>query len=226
MRARPGTTGGARVVVPPVTHDGQHGFTLLEILVVMVIIGVLASLVSLSVSSRAVDDRLQAESRRVEQLLRLASDEAQAKGLEIGFRQTTEGFEFLAPDAGGARWDVIRDGLFRPRQIAEPFYLELRVDGRLMKPAAPAPAPKRKDRADAEQDEDEDRSAAPSSTRPAAREQDRDRLEPQVLILSSGEITPFTLDLRLRDTPLAYRVEGSTLGEFSSARLDLKERRG
>ena len=57
-----------------------EGFTLLEILVVMVIIGVLATMVSLSISGRAVDDRMQAESRRVEELLRLASDQAQALG--------------------------------------------------------------------------------------------------------------------------------------------------
>ena len=62
------------------------GFTLLELLVVMVIIGVLATLVSLTVSGRAVDDRMQAESRRLEQLLQLASDEAQAQHAREGQR--------------------------------------------------------------------------------------------------------------------------------------------
>lgn len=189
----------------------QCGFTLLEILVVMVVIGVLATLVSLSVSGRAVDDRMQAESRRLEQLLRLASDEAQAKGVELGFRQTVEGFEFLTPDTSSGRWTVLQDGLFRPRQVEEPFYLELRVDGRVVKPAAAFKPP-----TEAQREQATESDAADA----ASRREDDNALEPQVLILSSGEITAFTLDLRLRDQPLYYRVEGNTLGELSSARVE------
>jgi general secretion pathway protein H len=189
------------------------GFTLLEILVVMVVIGVLATLVSLSVSGRAVDDRMQAESRRLEELLRLASDEAQAKGVELGFRQTTEGFDFLTPDSSSGQWTVLQDGLFRPRQIADPFYLELRVDGRVVKPAAVAP----REKAD---EEEEEQGAALDDRRKNADEDAR--LEPQLLILSSGELTAFTLDLRLRDKPLYYRIEGNALGELNSQRFEEK----
>lgn len=185
------------------------GFTLLEILVVMVVIGVLATLVSLSVSGRAVDDRMQSESRRLEELLRLASDEAQAKGLELGFRLTTEGFDFLTPDEAGNQWSVLQDGLFRPRQIAAPFYLELRVEGRLLKPQLPAPPPRT--------DEDGKDSANAAARKPAS---DAKAPEPQLLILSSGEMTAFTLDLRLRDRVLMYRVEGNALGELSSQRIE------
>lgn len=174
----------------------------------MVIIGVLATLVSLTVSGRAVDDRMQAESRRIEELLRLASDEAQAKGLELGLRQTTEGFEFMAPDASGAQWTVVEDGLFRPRQVPVPFELELRVDGRLVRPVAASARAQRKGK-------DEDREAAVSK-----RGADEASHEPQVLILSSGEMTAFTLDLKLQDSPIAYRVEANVLGELSSARLE------
>lgn len=177
----------------------------------MVIIGVLATLVSLAVSGRAVDDRMQAESRRLEELLRLASDEAQAKGLELGFRQTTEGFEFLTPDTDSARWVVVAEGMFRPRQIAAPFYLELRVDGRLLRPAAPV-AP--------EQLEDQERDAASDNRQAARKKDDSSRIEPQLLILSSGEMTAFTLDLKLKDHPQFYRVEGSELGQLGSGRQE------
>lgn len=187
------------------------GFTLLEILVVMVVIGVLATLVSLSVSGRAVDDRMQAESRRLEELLRLASDEAQAKGVELGFRQTTEGFDFLTPDSSSGQWTVLPDGLFRPRQIEEPFYLELRVDGRVVKPAAVAVR---------DDTEDDDTDEKPETGLASAARGEETRLEPQLLILSSGEMTAFTLDLRLRDQPLYYRVEGNSLGELSSQRVE------
>ena len=191
------------------------GFTLLEILLVMVIIGVLATMVSLSISGRAVDDRMQAESRRVEELLRLASDQAQALGIELGLRQTTAGFEFLTPDAASGEWDVIEDGTFRRRQVEAPFYLELRVDGRLVPPAKPAPvaAPTKAEEDDDEKDE-------------RAKKKDKDeenRLEPQILILSTGEMTAFTLDLRLKDVATTYRVEGNALGELTSERLATKD---
>lgn len=193
-----------------------EGFTLLEILVVMVIIGILATMVSLSISGRAVDDRMQAESRRVEELMRLASDQAQALGIELGFRQTTAGFEFLTPDTNSGEWSVLEDGTFRRREVPSPFYLELRVDGRLVVPAKPAPMPTAKDAAEDGKDE-------ASITKKEKDKEDGNRLEPQVLILSTGEMTAFTLDLRLKDVATTYRVEGNALGELKSERLATKE---
>lgn len=189
-------------LIAPASARRGHGFTLLELLVVMVIIGVLATLVSLTVSGRAVDDRMQAESRRMEQLLQLASDEAQAKGLEFGFRVTRLGVEFLVPDGMSGQWTVVEEGLFRPREIPEPFKLELRIDGRLQAPVVA-----------------EDPDAALSQDGRLALNEET-RTEPQVLILSSGEVTAFTLDVVLPDSPAYYRVEGTALGQFSYERLE------
>jgi len=187
------------------------GFTLIEILIVMVIIGVLATMVSLSISGRAVDDRMQAESRRLEQLLRMASDEAQALGLELGFRQTIQGFEFVTPDTLTGEWKLVEEPTFRRRAIPAPFYLELRIDGRLLKPVPPAPVEKK----DEEGDDDKKKSSAALKLG----DDDDKLIEPQVLILSSGEMTAFTLDLRLKDLPTYYRVEANAMGEISSQRL-------
>ena len=187
------------------------GFTLIEIMVVMVIIAVLASLVTLSVSGRAVDDRMEAESRRLEQLFRIASDEAQAKGVELGFRHTPKGFEFVTPDSNTGRWRLLEDGMFRPRQVLEPFYLELRIDGRVVKPVSPAPrAPK--------EDEEEQQDEPQRHTSRQSEEEERKKSEatqPQVLILSTGEMTSFTLDLKLKDLPSYYRIEGNALGQLT-----------
>ena len=177
-----------------------RGFTLIEVLVVLLIIGVLATLVSLSVSGRAVDDRMEAETRRLERLMQLAADEAQAKGLELGFRITDEGLEFLSPNNGGSGWAVVQEGLFRPREIPPPMQLELHIDGRRQKPV---------------QTSDDE---ASTSVRGLDLDQS-ERIEPQVLILSSGEVTPFTLDVVLPENPAFYRVEGNALGQFHYERL-------
>lgn len=164
-----------------------RGFTLLEILVVVVIIGVLASFAVLSLGSRALEDRLDTEARRLQELLALAADEAVLQGVELGFIHTPGGYGFLALKDG--RWLPLEAaGPLRGRALAEPFYLELRVEGRPVKAvAADVPA---------------------------------DELKPQVLLLSSGESTEFSLDLRAQDYVPHYRLQGDAFGRL---KLERKE---
>ncbi len=111
----------------------QRGFTLLEVLVVVVIIGVMATFAVLSLGNRSVDDRLAIEARRLQELLGLAADEAVLQGLELGFVQTPEGYEFLVLKDG--HWVPLEEaGPLRARALAEPFYLRLQVDGRAVAP--------------------------------------------------------------------------------------------
>ncbi|HKY91794.1 MAG TPA: type II secretion system minor pseudopilin GspH [Nevskiaceae bacterium] len=187
------------------------GFTLIELLVVLVIIGVLATLVGLSVSGRATDDRMQAESRRLEQIFRLASDEAQVNGVELGFRYTTEGFDFLTLDPGG-NWVPIPEGPFRPRTVPAPFFLELRVEGRLIKPVETTLAA-----AAGEKDKDGDGKGDKFFDNEAHKKAE-DKVLPQVLIMSTGEMTAFTLDLKLKDYRSYYRLEGDEVGGLKSER--------
>ncbi|MGH8482354.1 MAG: type II secretion system minor pseudopilin GspH [Nevskiaceae bacterium] len=165
-----------------------RGFTLLEILVVVVIIGVMATLAVLSIGSRSLDDRLAIEARRLHELLLLAADEAVLQGAELGFIQTTEGYGFLVLDREG-KWVPLEDaGPLRGRALAPPLYIELQVDGRRVVPP----------RADGQDPE----------------------LKPQVLLLSSGDATEFTLDLRALEFAPYYRLQGDVLGHF---KLERKE---
>jgi general secretion pathway protein H len=158
-----------------------RGFTLVEILVVIVIVGVIISFAVLSIGGRAVDERLDNEARRLRELITLAADEAVLQGTELGFVQTAEGYAFLALREG--KWGyAAAEGPMRPR------LLELRVDGR---PVAPLPL-----------------------------DDERVELKPQVLLLSSGEATEFSLDLRAHQHPAYYRLQGDPLGRVTLERKD------
>jgi general secretion pathway protein H len=120
----------------------QRGFTLLEILVVVVIIGIMATLTVVSIGNRPLEDRLADEARRLNELMSLAADEAVLQGAELGFIQTADGYGFVVLKDG--KWAPLDDaGPLRLRALKEPLYLRLLVDGRPV-------APLRADRPDVE----------------------------------------------------------------------------
>jgi general secretion pathway protein H len=176
--------------VPPLR---TAGFTLVEVLVVVLIIGIMLTFATLSVGDRAAADTLDTEARRIEQLFRLAQEESELKGYEIGFLHTPDDYQFLVVNGEG-RWTPIAEGPLRPRALPPLLSLRLRVDGRPVPPAQqPAPG------------------AACNDAPPP---------EPQVLILSSGELTAFTLDVEARGLPGGHRLSGSLLGRLERERYD------
>jgi general secretion pathway protein H len=91
-----------------------RGFTLLELLVVVVILGIAAGVVSLSVAPR--EDRLvEREAQRLGALFRLAQDEARVRGRPVAWEATTQGYRFLI----GGKEPQDADDPLRPR--AWPF---------------------------------------------------------------------------------------------------------
>jgi general secretion pathway protein H len=77
----------------------EQGFTLLELLVVIVILGIAAGMVSLSAVPS--EERLLAtESDRLAALFRLAQNEAKVSGRPLTWEADTHGYRFLSADAG------------------------------------------------------------------------------------------------------------------------------
>lgn len=164
----------------------QVGFTLIEVLVVILLIGIIASFAVMSIGDRSTADRLERDANRLKQVVQLASEEAQVKGIEIGLERTESGYRFLANTPAAAGWVPIEGGgPFGAQDFESPFEFELLAEGRVVPPPEP----------DAEADP-----------------------VPAVLMLSSGEMTPFEIRLGARDLDHTWVVRGGPLGSVGMDR--------
>ena len=96
----------------------SHGFTLVEMLVVVLIIGILVGAVSakLQPDSR---DRLRVEAERLAQLMELAAQDARITGRAIAWTSDGQRYQFWRQGADEA-WSEIRDDdLLRARALPD-----------------------------------------------------------------------------------------------------------
>jgi general secretion pathway protein H len=78
------------------------GFTLLELLVVVFLIGVISSFAVLSVSSKGDDREIEDQLSLLKYQLTMASEESVVQGRPVGVRFDTNGYSFLI--AGKSKW--------------------------------------------------------------------------------------------------------------------------
>ena len=191
------TPGGELHATPSGFPRRGCGFTLVEILVVIVIIGVMVSAATLAIGVLGKDSQVEDQSRRFWAVLRQAREESELQGLDVGVSLSATDFEFLRFNPRETVWVPIADDpLYAPRQLPEGLRFRMWVDGRelVLKPLRPVGKGKPKE----PKDENEDGKPDP----------DRDQPPPQIVILASGEIIPFELQIERDGTPSLWRVVG------------------
>ena len=111
-----------------------RGFTLLELLVVLVIAGIVLGLASFNAMPSATQ-ALQNDAQRIALLLQLARDEAIVRNRPIAFEAGTERFRFLLREEDA--WQVLKqDDLLREREFKRPP-VKLSINASSPEPAAP-----------------------------------------------------------------------------------------
>lgn len=167
----------------------QRGFTLLEILVVIVIIGVMVSMVTLSVGLLGVDREADEQARRFWAVLRQAREEAELQAIDLAVFVGTSDYEFLRFDTRRNEWQpVVDDKLYAQRTLPEGLRFRLWMEGReiVLKPGLP------------------DRS----------KKDENQKWPPQLTVLSSGEIVPFELQLERDSAPALFRITSLADGDL------------
>lgn len=155
------------------------GFTLIEILVVLLIVSVMAGVAVINLPSFTQSSDFDEEAKRLHVLLQLARDEALSQSSELGFRLDRDrtgqltGYSFYIYDDLNQSWESFDRLPFKPRKLEDGIELQLIIEG----------------------------------------DADRFRLDdeaedlPPLMLLSSGETTPFELTI-FREPDLSVTLRG------------------
>lgn len=167
------------------TARHRAGFTLVEILIVIVIIGALAGMTVVNLGGSGRGPELEREAKRIHALMRMASEQAILESQEMGFLLDQNLYRIVQYDAATGRWAQSETAEFGDHLIAEGFIAALAVEG-----------------------------GQPSL---GIRKSEM----PSVLFLSSGEVTPFELELEdVEEAGQRYRIGSDG---FSDIKLETLE---
>lgn len=185
-----------------VTSRKSHGFTLIEILVVVVIVATIVGTVVLSMGLVGDDRELETERNRIASLIEVAQDEAMMQGREFGIEFMQTAYRFVEFDPFTFQWsEVPGDELFRLRELPEEMEFDLFIEGQRITLEL-----------DPQQFSDTDDDDASTQL---------EDYEPHLFVFSSGEATPFELRLRrgINDQELVMR--GDIFGDIEFGEEEL-----
>lgn len=180
------------------TRNG--GFSLLELILVLMIIGIILGAISLTLFDRRLDE-LKQQSRRLQAVIRLAVDEAVIRGQELGLLISEDGYEFLQlDDESWQAVDIEASRQFQMQAFEDQLEVLVQVSG-LYGAQTIEPLLEGIQGSQSEPEQD-----GPES---------RELVVPQILMLSSSEVTPFVIRLGYDDDePVYMEIKTSITGSI------------
>ncbi|HEY2037326.1 MAG TPA: prepilin-type N-terminal cleavage/methylation domain-containing protein [Steroidobacteraceae bacterium] len=194
-----------------------YGFTLLELLVVILIIGIVTAGVLFSISFAGKDTDLETESKRLLSLMDYAREQAELQTRDYGIYFGQSGYEFVVYDVRTGSWRrVFEDDALRDRTLPSGLDFKLVVDARpivlnetLAQPpdktpssqpgaqpqSSPVPHTSPQSNEDSNADSKSDSGARSGSDPDSDTDSDSgaSSFAPQVMIFSSGDLSSFSI---------------------------------
>ncbi|MFT5807066.1 MAG: general secretion pathway protein H [Moritella dasanensis] len=173
------------------THQ-EAGFTLLEIMLVIFLMGIMVTGVVMTMNTAGPDRQLKQEAARFVGVLELAEEEALLSSIEMGLVITEQEYQFVYLDDKD-RWTAFTDSkIFSKKELKEDMILSFELAGLKAENSFLGSRKLFEDDEGLFEDkgglfEDDDKEA---------------RIEPDIFIYSSGEISDFTLTFTYSDADL------------------------
>lgn len=156
------------------------GFTLIEILVVLVIVSIMTGVVVARIPSFSSTGDLTTAADRLKLLLDMASTDALLEAREFGFKPGHKGYEFYLYDEVAQKWVKQEDPPYEARELPDGVQLDVKVEDNDLKLGG-----------------------------------DDAKKMPPIMILSSGETTPFELTLSMPGKGVSRTLESDGFGDFN-----------
>ncbi|MGX9461400.1 type II secretion system minor pseudopilin GspH [Shewanella sp. A14] len=188
------------------TLQRQAGFTLLEVLLVALLMGMVASAVTLSISVAGPEKVLKKQAQRFISTTEMVLDESVLSGQFIGIVIDEEQYQFVVYKEG--KWlPVEQDRLLSATKMDDDIRLDIVIDGMPLV-----------------QEDEQDESWFDELFIDEQSEEDKKKHpEPQILLFPSGEMTPFELNFNTMNDdrqPVNVLVVGDALGRLTLGRVD------
>ena len=170
----------------------QRGFTLLELMVVLVLVGIVLSFATLSIGDGGHERYMEEETQRLVTLMKMAREEAilRSEDWAIVFKEDGYKFERQEPKITKGKVELdrtpIENKIFRERELHE-LKLSLFVEDTQI---------------NLDKEDEEEGAIA------------------RIYIMSSGDMTEFELKLQSEHSPDYFTVKGTVFGELSIEETD------
>ena len=175
----------------------QQGFTLIEVMLVIVLIGVMVSAVQFTFSGNKAEQLLEQNSARFAGVFDVAAEYGLLNNIELGLFVEKNTYQFLGYD--GVSWSPIASNpMFEVFTLPEGIEITLQLDD------LPIEEPLLFDSSLLINEDQDDNFT----------EEEKKKTIPQVYMLSGGDITPFSLTFSLAefaidgDEDISFKVSG------------------
>jgi type II secretion system protein H len=214
------------------------GFTLLEIMVVVLIIGVVTAGMLLSLKFAGKDTELQTESKRLLSLMNYARGQAELQTRDYGIVFSQNGYEFVVYDVQQGAWrQVFEDDALRERTLPSGLDFKLVVDAQPIElsdsmevPPSPAsntpsssqpqpspllhssPVPPTASNSNSDSNSDSDSDS--DSDANSGADSGASVFAPQVMIFSSGDLSSFSITLERESAGRSITLDENQDGDI------------